>query len=244
VKKRRPSQLALSNESTYVSLEIKEIHMPKVDEDHGWPSFQSRPTYYDDNVRRNKKTKNNTTSSMTFRVNSNTKEALQDAANDTGISLNTLVNQILTNYVKWDKFVSKAGMIPVAKRVISEAFMKLNEDEVKELATSVGKNALNDILLFMKGKTDLDSFLSWLELWLKKNSTAAFNYTVENDGFHTCIMKHDLGWKWSLYHKRVLELILSEILGKFSNTLHISITENMLVFKFKDEDNIITTSRG
>jgi predicted DNA binding CopG/RHH family protein len=127
--------------------------MPKI-EDHGWSRFQSRATYYneDNNVRRNKKTKSNTTSSVTFRVNSNTKEALQDAANDTGISLNTLANQILTNYVKWDKFVSKAGMIPVAKRVISEAFMKLNEDEIIELATSVGKNALNDILLFMKGR--------------------------------------------------------------------------------------------
>jgi hypothetical protein len=87
----------------------------------------------------------------------------------------------------------------------------------------------------MKGKTDLDSFLSWLELWLKKNSTAGFSYTVENGGFHTCIMKYNLGWKWSLYHKRVLELILNEILGKKSSTtLDISITEQMLVFKFKD----------
>jgi lambda repressor-like predicted transcriptional regulator len=80
-----------------------------------------------------------TTTSLTFRIVSDTKKALHDEANDTGISLNTLANQILTNYVKWDKFVSKAGMIPVTKRVISEAFMKLNEDEVLELATCVGK---------------------------------------------------------------------------------------------------------
>jgi hypothetical protein len=207
-------------------------------EDLSRSSFQSKPTYYNNNddYKKNKKTRsNNTTTNLTFRVDSNTKKALQDTANDTGISLNTLANQILTNYVKWDEFVFRAGMIPVAKRVISEAFMKLNEDEVIELATSVGKNALNDIILFMKGKTDLDSFLSWLELWLKKNSTAGFSCTVENGGFHTCIMKHNLGWKWSLYHKRVLELILNEILGKKSSTtLDISITEQMLVFKFKD----------
>jgi hypothetical protein len=25
--------------------------MSKIEEDHGWPRFQSRPTYYDDNAR-------------------------------------------------------------------------------------------------------------------------------------------------------------------------------------------------
>jgi hypothetical protein len=182
---------------------------------------------------------------VTFRVNSNTKEALQDEANYTGITLNTLANLILTNYVKWDKFESKAGMIPVAKRVVSEAFTELNEDQIVELATSVGKDSLNDIILFMKGNIDLTSVFSWLELWLKKNSTAGFSYRVENGGFHTCIMKHDLGWKWSLYHKKVLELILNEILeGKSSSdTLEINISEKLLVLKFKDQDNAIANTK-
>jgi hypothetical protein len=93
-------------------------------------------------------------------------------ANRTGIGVSNLVRQILTNYARWDKFVSKAGMIPVAKGVISEAFGRLNEDGVVQLAISVGKNSLSDIILFMKGKIDLDSLFSWLELWLKRNSTA------------------------------------------------------------------------
>jgi hypothetical protein len=160
---------------------------------------------------------------------------LQDEATQTGISLSNLTKQILTNYAKWDKFVAKAGMIPVAKAVISEVFGRLQEDEVILLATSVGKNALSDILLFMKGKIDLGSLFSWLQLWLKRNSSAGFQYTVEN-GIHICVMKHDLGWKWSLYHKVVLELIINEILGKKSSSLDINIAENMLVLKFKVQD--------
>jgi hypothetical protein len=194
---------------------------------------------------KNEKTESNTTTNLTFRVNSSTKKALQDEANYTGIALNTLANQILTNYVKWEKFESKAGMIPVSKRVISEAFTELNEDQIVKLATSVGKDSLNDIILFMKGNIALTSVFSWLELWLKKNSTAGFSYRIENGGFHTCIMKHDLGWKWSLYHKKVLELILSEILeGKSSSgTLEVNISEKMLVLKFKDEDNAIVSTK-
>jgi hypothetical protein len=179
-----------------------------------------------------KSVKTSGTTSITTRLDGDTMRELQDEANQTGITLSNLVKQILTNYARWDKFVSKAGMIPVAKGVISEAFDRLNEDEVVQLATSVGKNALSDIILFMKGKIDLDSLLSWLELWLKRNSTAGFSHVVDN-GLHTCIMKHNLGSKWSLYYKAVLQLMLNEILGESSIT-EVNMTENVLIFKFRE----------
>jgi hypothetical protein len=171
------------------------------------------------------------TTNITTRIDGDTLRELQDEANSSGIALSSLTKQILTNYAKWDKFASKAGMIPVAKGVISEAFDRLSEEEVVQLATSVGKNALSDIILFMKGKIDLDSLFSWLELWLKRNSTAGFSYVVKN-GIHTCIMKHNLGSKWSLYHKTVLQLMLREIIGE-SSMVEFNTAENILVFKFK-----------
>jgi hypothetical protein len=179
----------------------------------------------------NKYAKTIITTNITTRIDGDTLRELQDEANSSGIALSSLTKQILTNYAKWDRFASKAGMIPVAKGVISEAFDRLSEEEVVQLATSVGKNALSDIILFMKGKIDLDSLFSWLELWLKRNSTAGFSYVVKN-GIHTCIMKHNLGSKWSLYHKTVLQLMLEEIIGE-SSIVEFKTAENILVFKFK-----------
>jgi hypothetical protein len=179
----------------------------------------------------NKYAKTIGTTNITTRIDGDTLRELQEEANSSGIALSSLTKQILTNYAKWDKFASKAGMIPVAKGVISEAFDRLSEEEVVQLATSVGKNALSDIILFMKGKIDLDSLFSWLELWLKRNSTAGFSYVVKN-GIHTCIMKHNLGSKWSLYHKTVLQLMLEEIIGE-SSIVEFKTAENILVFKFK-----------
>jgi hypothetical protein len=155
--------------------------------------------------------------SITTRVDGDTMRELQDEANSTGIALSSLAKQILTNYAKWNKFASKAGMIPVAKGVISEAFDRLSEEEVIQLATSVGKNALSDIILFMKG-----------------NSTAWFSHIVKND-LHSCIMKHNLGLKWSLYHKTVLQLMIREILGD-SSIIEVNTAENILVFKFKEQN--------
>ena len=180
----------------------------------------------------NKYAKTIGTTNITTRIDGDTLRELQDEANSSGIALSSLTKQILTNYAKWDKFASKAGMIPVAKGVISEAFDRLSDEEVVQLATSVGKNALSDIILFMKGKIDLDSLFSWLELWLKRNSTAGFSYVVKN-GIHTCIMKHNLGSKWSLYQKTVLQLMLEEIIGESSSIVEFKTAENILVFKFK-----------
>jgi len=86
----------------------------------------------------------------------------------------------------------------------------------------------------MKGKVDLDTLFFWLELWLKRNSTAGFSYVIE-DRLHTCIMKHNLGLKWSLYHKVVLELMLKEILGDSLN-IEVNMAENILIYKFGDRD--------
>ena len=91
----------------------------------------------------------------------------------------------------------------------------------------------------MKGKINLDSLFSWLELWLKRNSTAGFSHVTEN-GLHTCVMKHNLGSKWSLYHKVILQLMLNEMLGE-SFKIEVNMAENILIFKFNSSgarDNI------
>ncbi len=89
---------------------------------------------------------------------------------------------------------------------------------------------MSDLVLFMKNKIDLNSFLSWLELWLKKNSTAGFNHNVEKNSIHTCIMRHDLGENWSLYHKIVLESVFKETL---KIPIQINITNSTLSFSFE-----------
>lgn len=147
------------------------------------------------------------------------------------ISLNSLSNQIFKNYIEWDMLSPKAGMIPVAKRVISELFGRLSKEEVVKLAQQVGKDIMNDLILFMKHKIDLNSFLSWLEIWLKKNSSAGFSHDVEKNNTHTCMIRHDLGENWSLYHKTVLELIFKETLNI---PVQINITNSTLTLSFED----------
>jgi hypothetical protein len=105
----------------------------------------------------------------------------------------------------------------------------MSPQETIELASKVGQSATHDIALFMKSKMDLQSFLSWFEMRMK-NSSIEFSHSVV--GYtHTYVMKHELGYNWSLYYKTLLQLMFSEIFGK---QINISIYDSTLTFQFTE----------
>ena len=176
------------------------------------------------------KTKTSTTKTITFRINEVVLDRLTSESERRGISVNTFANQIFKDFLDWDMLQPKAGMIPIAKPVIVEMFRKMSEEEVIDLAKRVGRDTIHDIVFFMKQRMNLDSFLSWLEMWAKKNSSIGFSHSTE-DGVHVCIMKHDLGEKWSLYHKTVLQTISNDILKR---PIDITINSGIITFKIKE----------
>ncbi len=169
------------------------------------------------------------TVTMTFRIDEAVLNVLKEESDRKDISLNTLVNHVLRQYVDWDMYAAKAGMIPLAKPVVSALFDKMTEQEIIELASRIGQSAIHDITLFMKSKMDLQSFLSWFEMRMK-NSSIEFSHKVENST-HTYVIKHDLGCNWSLYHKTLLQIMFNQIFGRQVN---ISIYDTTLTFQFRE----------
>jgi len=54
------------------------------------------------------------------------------------------------------------GSVPVAKPVVIRMFQKTNKDEIQDMVTTIGKNAIKDTVLFMKGNIDIIIFQSGL----------------------------------------------------------------------------------
>lgn len=167
------------------------------------------------------------TETMSFRIDGDVLEKLREEAEKQEISLNILANKIFTRYVEWNMFEPRVGMVPVARPILNALFQKLTEDETIELAKKIGKNVVSDIAHFMKGSMDMDSFISWFETRMNM-STFEMNHKVD-DNVHSYVIKHDLGYNWSLYHKTVLELIFMEI---FKKPIRIQINERMIMLSF------------
>ncbi|MGI0086500.1 MAG: hypothetical protein ACREBI_00860 [Nitrosotalea sp.] len=169
------------------------------------------------------------TLTMTFRLDEQIIKKLRLESNNRQISTNTLVNQALRRFLEWGKFEPVAGFVMVNKPVFSEVFDKLTQKEIIDLASRVGKNEVRDIALFMKGNIDLLSFLSWFEMRMV-NSSVQVSHS-NNDGFHTYVMKHDIGRNWSIYHKTILKLIFQEI---FNQKILVKADKNTISFQFSE----------
>jgi hypothetical protein len=169
---------------------------------------------------------------ITFRIDKDVISMVEQESKRLGTNLNNMANQILKSYIDWDMLQAKAGMIPIAKPLLVELLNKISNEEIVSIATNVGRNTMKDIVSFMRNKMDLDSFLTWLELWLRKNSTSGYNHSIaEMTNVHTYIIKHDLGEKWSLYHKTVLEVIFKEVLQK--PLINLSSSNMLITFSFQ-----------
>jgi hypothetical protein len=169
------------------------------------------------------------TRSISFRIENNICNRLELDAKKAGISLNKLINQILKDYIDWSMFQPSCGLIPIGKSVVAQLFNKLSEGEVIQLAKDEGKTAITETALFMKGKTELGSFLSWLELRMKKcGSRVSHIITKDINGSHKLIVIHDLGQNWSLYNKVMLEIIFKET---FNMKVDVQITDSMIILE-------------
>lgn len=164
---------------------------------------------------------------MSFRLDADVLEKLRNEAKREDVSLNVLANRIFKRYVEWDVFESKVGMIPVARPILDALFKKFTEKEIVDLAHTVGQDIVGDIAKFMKGDMSLTSFISWFETRMKM-SGFEMNHNIKSQN-HTYIVKHDLGYNWSLYHKTVLELIFHDVLQK---PIQFEMNERLITFTF------------
>ena len=109
------------------------------------------------------------TKPLTFRIDTKILEKIRKEGGNNQISVSNFINKILKRYVEWDSYESKVGMIPIPKLLVEKLFEKRSTQEIIDLATNVGKNELEDILLFMNKKIDWILFLNWFELRLQNS---------------------------------------------------------------------------
>jgi hypothetical protein len=97
--------------------------------------------------------------SLAFRLDEDNVTKLRIEAQKQGISLNSLMNQVLKSFLEWHIFEPKVGFVPILKPVVEELFAKMSKEQIAQIAENTGKEEVQNAVYFMKGKIDLDSFL-------------------------------------------------------------------------------------
>lgn len=164
---------------------------------------------------------------VTFRLAENITDAIHIESKSRVTSINHLANIILRRYMENNILESHMGIMFLTKPVAVELFKKKSEKEVIDVAKNIAKNSISNSLLFTSGKIDLKVFLQWLERQFNERPFN-FRHLIEHN-HHIYIIRHELGFKYSLYLKTIIEEFLKDYLEKEPN---FTISDEVLVFRF------------
>ena len=141
--------------------------------------------------------------SVTFRLNSPNLSALSKESKRRGVSLNTLVSQIIDRHVDWHSHAAEANLVSVQQIMITKLLSKYTDLEIEEIAQNVAKHDVKDVVLLLRKKNDAESFLDLIETWAKV-SDFPYSHSVD-DTIHEFFLQHDMGKQLSKYLSKLYE---------------------------------------
>ena len=100
-----------------------------------------------------------------------------------------------------------AGWMVMPKMTVKKAFEMLSQDEILTLAHTAYEEK-KEMVVFMKGKNDAQSFLSILRMRAERSGFHLRE--LEKDGTTTFIIQHDMGAHYSLFCKSLYETIMNQ----------------------------------
>ena len=185
-------------------------------------TFKSRRKLNGEDFRLKKKFR-----TLTFRLNENVVNQLEDEARIRQISLNALTNQILHRFIEWGRYEQKTKMVPVTMPILNELLRKMTREEIENIAKTVGKNTVEEITLIVKKSLNVESFVSW---YLERMKSCSVIVEDNDNETQMYILSHDLGYNWSLLHKTILESVFSQ---RLNVPLETQISNGTIAFKFR-----------
>ncbi len=177
------------------------------------------------------------TRSITYRLPAYVVAELETEATQKNISQNVLVKQILEEYVKWDRFGEKIGMIPVPKDILTSLGEEMEGKDISEIIKTLVP-VIKDSVMFMKGGYDIKRCIETLEDYIRASGMKS-DHRTEGD-VHHFIIQHELGIKWSFFTEQLLKEIFYQFVPeknlKFQTTKNTVIASIPLGSDFSEHD--------
>ncbi len=164
--------------------------------------------------------------SISLRLATQNFDKLKKEAKTEGLTLNTLVNQILGEFLQWDMTATKAGWVVVLADVLKGMMNALDEKTLYKIAISTA-DSTKDVRLMMTGDDTIDGFFSILRNRLRKSGISYMESSEK--GMIKFVIHHNMGKKWSFFYKTQHERMLQNL----GQSATMDFTDNTLIICVK-----------
>jgi hypothetical protein len=163
---------------------------------------------------------------ITFRLDKDMLDRISLEAEQKGVSMNSVAQNIFSDYYDWSAYAPKAGMIPLHKTVLGMMVDRLPEKDIIEIADLFGKVKAKNMVLILRNDYNARAFLDVFESWLKSSSVSLTKHINHDAEVYT--VTHELGIKWSTYLSHMLQIIFNDV---GLDDVTIEKTDDIVMFK-------------
>ncbi|MCL5318813.1 MAG: hypothetical protein M1503_11220 [Thaumarchaeota archaeon] len=137
-------------------------------------------------------------------------KGLELEADKIGVSINTLVNMILTKYIVHDIPSQAMYALTYPRQGFKQFIDAVSDEQIADIGKEEGKRLGVTLILWFGKHPCLQAYLDYYSVMGRYNRL--FNFTHKLDGRDLILgFEHELGIKWSIYVKNVTEAGLREI---------------------------------
>lgn len=179
------------------------------------------------------------TETVSYRIRSELRSALEEEARRLGINPNALVSQIFARHISWGRYVGRLNFIPVSKDFLRLVFESLPREDTEKIATSLGESAAHEELLFLFQHISPGTILMFIDLWA--SHFEAWDHQYEG-GKHFVTVKHDVNLNFSQFTKAYVSSLLQSTLG--TTVTFEAMTPNSVTFTFESPLNHWRNNNG
>lgn len=96
----------------------------------------------------------------TVRISEEVDQLLQKTALEKQVSLNTLISNVLIQYIDWGRFTDKFGIVSIQREILRSMIEALNDEQLENIARKLGSTLPKEAMIFWFKQVNASSFLS------------------------------------------------------------------------------------
>lgn len=154
-----------------------------------------------------------TSTTRSFRVDTELSKVLDEESERMGVSVNALVNMILKRYSEFTRFLSKIDLVVVNRELLKSLFDSYPDDDIYGLGVAAGEIIPRDTILFWKKTLNFETVLEYIEkIICRYGFLGTYDETNQNDE-RIIVIRHRLGKKGSQFLHGYLKSTLKSTLN-------------------------------
>ena len=113
-----------------------------------------------------------------YRIPMKSNQILQNDAKTKRVSINSLISNLLSKYVEWDRYSERFGRVMLRPQTLKLIINAIDEIKIGESGSEIGNKIPMEFLLFWFKEVNLNSFLEYLSLLCRYGGFA--HYELED----------------------------------------------------------------